>query len=369
LGGFLSGGLDSSVICALASKQVKDFRTFSIGFSDHPFHDESLYARRVAEHLGTNHQEIQLHSDVILENIPGILDSLSEPFADSSALAVYMLSQEVRREVKVALSGDGADELFGGYYKHSAEWYSRNMLALRALRPLLKISSILPSSRNNRFSNLNRQVVRFAEGLGMTPAERYWKWCSIAGEEDSSVLLIKGTIDHQEYHARKQQLTRFAAVSGRSMNPVLRNDLEMVLPGDMLQKVDLMSMAHALEVRVPFLDHRVVEFVSSLPSDLKVKGNKRKIILKEVAKDLLPADIIHRKKHGFEVPIHAWLQGPLSYLLEGELFEKNFIKSQQIFDFERIQEIRRALISGNPGDSAARLWALIVFQHWWKRYM
>jgi len=369
LGGFLSGGLDSSVICALACRQVNDFRTFSIGFSDHPYHDESRYARRVADHIGSNHQEIQVHSDVILESIPGILDHLSEPFADSSALAVYILSREVRKEVKVALSGDGADELFGGYYKHSAEWYCRNRKTMHLLRPLMQISFMLPASRADRFSNINRQIKRLSEGLDMSPGDRYWKWCSISGEEESKVLLRDGIVELKEYRDRKHELTRFASETGQSMNPVLRNDQMMVLPGDMLQKVDLMSMAHALEVRVPFLDHRVVEFVNKLPADFRIKGNKRKIILKELAAEVLPTEIIHRKKHGFEVPVQSWLQGPLAYLLDGELFEKNFIKSQQIFDFQRIQEIRRALTSANPGDSAAKLWALIVFQHWWKKYM
>lgn len=369
LGGFLSGGLDSSIISALACRQTKDFRTFSIGFKDQPFHDESRFARQVASHIGSDHHEILLHSDDILASIDGILDRLPEPFADSSAIAVFILSREVRKEVTVALSGDGADELFGGYYKHSAEWYCRSSRILKLSRHLLKLSKFFPSSRAGLFSNINRQVGRLSDGLGLSNGDRYWQWCGIAGESDAALLLADSIVNQQDYRSRKADLTRFAAISGRSINPVLRNDLEMVLPGDMLPKVDLMSMANALEVRVPFLDHRVVEYAMQLPDEYKIKGKKRKIILRELAKELLPNEIISRKKHGFEVPLQAWLAGPLGYLLQTELLEKNFIESQQIFDFQRITKIRHRLFSPNPGDSAAQLWALIVFQHWWKRYM
>ncbi len=368
LGGFLSGGLDSSLICALAARQVKDFRTFSIGFRDDPFHDESHHASAVARHIGSRHTEIRLHSDVIPEAITGILDRLSEPFADSSALAVYILSREVRKEVSVALSGDGADELFGGYYKHSAEWYSRNSRSLRLLSPLMRSAIWFPASRMNRFANLTRQLARLGQGMNKTAADRYWSWCSISQETEAQQLLHPDAMpDMQEYLQRRSEYCRYAATEGRDMNPVLRNDVMLVLPGDMLQKVDLMSMAHALEVRVPFLDHRIVEFASTLPADLKVRGRQRKIILKEAAKVYLPDEIIFRKKHGFEVPLERWLHGPLAYLTEGELFEKNFIESQSLFDFQRIQELKKKLNSGNPGDSAARMWALIVFQYWWKK--
>lgn len=369
LGGFLSGGLDSSLICAMASREVSDFRTFSIGFHDDPWHDESRHAQAVARHLGTRHTEIRLHSDAIPESISAILDHLTEPFADSSALAVYMLSREVRREVSVALSGDGADELFGGYNKHSAEWYCRNAHSLKLLRPLLRPAAWMPSSRRNGFSNSMRQLSRLSKGLQLTAEDRYWLWCSISTEAEALQLMHPAVHpDWQEYRSRRSDACRFAATDGKDMNPVLLNDLMLVLPGDMLQKVDLMSMAHALEVRVPFLDHRVVEYVASLPAGMKIKGRQRKIMLKELARDYLPQDIIQRKKHGFEVPLERWLRGPLSYLIEGELFERNFIENQSLFDFQRIQELKSALHSGKAGDSAARMWALVVFQYWWKKY-
>lgn len=366
LGCFLSGGIDSSVITGLASRHVNQLKTFSIGYSDAPYFDETKYAELVAKKFKTDHTVFSLTQNDLFGHLHEMMDYLDEPFADSSALPVYILSKLTRKEVTVALSGDGADEVFSGYNKHMAEYFMRKggvkNEAVKLLGPLWKL---LPQSRNNPLTNKFRQLNRFAEGAKMTAGERYWRWCSLAVEKDVDNLLV--TKKKYDQHHIKEQL--ISNITGRDFNEVLRADVALVLQNDMLVKVDRMSMANSLEVRVPFLDHEVVEYAFSLGASAKINGEMKKRIVQDAFRDLLPAELYKRPKHGFEVPLLDWLRTDLRSKIENDWLHSEFIKAQGIFRWEAIEQLKKQLYSNNPGDSHARIWALIVFQNWWKKYM
>jgi len=298
LGSFLSGGVDSSIITALAIRHKKDLETFSIGFADEPFFDETKYAESVSKHLGTKHHVFSLTNKELLESLHLFFENMSEPFADSSALAVNILARETKKQVTVALSGDGADELFAGYNKHEAEFRIRQKgwlnSFIKAGNPLW---NVLPASRNSSFGNKVRQSRKFAEGLKLSAADRYWRWAGFTTEKELQHLLVSGDF----YVSNKNKKIYTDAISNNGdFNEVLEADMQLVLEGDMLVKVDRMSMLHGLEVRSPFLDHEVVDFVMQLPSAYKIDKHSRKKILKESFADLLPAEIFTRKKQGFE---------------------------------------------------------------------
>jgi asparagine synthase (glutamine-hydrolysing) len=369
LGTFLSGGIDSSIISACAVKHVPDLNTFSLGYKDDPYFDETQYANLVAAKLKTKHTVFSVTTDEMFENIFSVLDYIDEPFADSSAIAVYLLSQKTRQRVTVALSGDGGDELFAGYNKHKAELRARqNNMVNYLLKGSLPVFKLLPQSRHSRVTNLFRQLERYSEGLQLPPAQRYWKWCSLTSRENALGLLKNASpAGYAEADKRKQVFLNMVTKYG-DLNDVLFADLNLVLPGDMLTKVDLMSMANSLEVRVPLLDYKVVDFAFSLPVDYKISGGITKRILKDAFADVLPAEIFTRPKHGFEVPLLRWMQTGLKSLIEDNLLKKEFIEEQNIFNYGQIELLKQKLFSNNPGDAHATTWSLVVFQYWFKKY-
>ncbi len=364
LGTFLSGGVDSSVISAIAAKHVEDLKTFSIGYKDEPYFDETKYANQVAKHIGSDHTVFKLSNDDLFNHLFDMLDYLDEPFADSSALAVYILSKETKKHVTVALSGDGADELFAGYNKHAAIYKMINAGAKENLvSALSKLWSLMPKSRNNLVTNTFRQLDRFAKAAKLSPEERYWAWAAIGDAHYATNLIRSEHIDNPISHNPFQQIG-----TNETINDTLLADLNLVLPGDMLTKVDLMSMANSLEVRVPFLDHSVVNFAFKLPVDSKINNKDRKRIVKETFKSYVPEGLFYRKKHGFEVPLLGWLKNELNALLENDLLKPSFIEEQGVFNNSQIELLKSQLKSRSPGDAPAKIWALLVFQWWWKKY-
>jgi asparagine synthase (glutamine-hydrolysing) len=363
LGSFLSGGIDSSVVAALAIHNNNKLRTFSIGFPDEPHFDETNYAQLAAAHIGSRHEVFQVRNTDLLEVLHDFLNQLDMPFADSSALAVYILCRETRKHVTVALSGDGADELFAGYNKHSAEYIARNAglkkLIARAGKPLW---DALPGSRNSKTGNFVRQMKKFSKGVKLTANDRYWEWAGFYALKEMQDLLL----NKDEIYWGSENLDP-DYVDEDDFNSVLRADFNIVLEGDMLIKADTMSMRHGLEMRSPFLDHELVEYVMQLPSEYKIDRKHRKKILKDACADLLPAEIFTRRKQGFEVPLLNWFRGDLQGLID-DLLGNSFLKQQQLFHPKAIAQLRKQLMSTNPGDSAAKIWGLIVFQTWWKKY-
>ena len=359
LGAFLSGGTDSSAVVALASRHHSNLSTFSIGYKDHPFFDETHYAELVANKFKTNHTVFSLTNDDLLMDLDSILNYIDEPFADSSAIPTYILSKNVSKHVKVALSGDGADELFGGYYKHAALRQSLNGSGIHALiKALNPIVSALPQSRSGKLSNLVRRMNRYGKMLKLDPHERYWFLASLLNDPSS---LLKSEIDEDSIQNLKRELLNKA----ESLNDYLKLDQKLVLPNDMLTKVDLMSMANSLEVRVPFLDTEVVDFANSLPDSYKVTGAKRKMILQDAFREILPPELYNRPKKGFEIPLLQWMRNELLSDLDQHLFNRDLLNEQEIFVTENVMKLRKTLISQNPGDVHGPIWALFVFQKWY----
>jgi asparagine synthase (glutamine-hydrolysing) len=295
---------------------------------------------------------------------------LDEPFGDSSAINVYILSRETRRHATVALSGDGADELLGGYNKHLA----LNRLLAPGFRENM-VSSLLPlwnslrASRNNKLANKIRQLKRFAEGSRLAPRDRYWRWAGYADDQQVRELLsdnARRALDQSRINNMKARILDVMSEQP-NMNEVLLADMKLVLPNDMLTKVDLMSMAHGLEVRTPFLDYELVNYCFSLPSSFKVAGNSRKRILQDAFRNFLPPKLYNRPKKGFEVPLLKWFRREMKSMIVDDLLSEKMISDQKIFDYVAIEKLKKQLFSNSPGDVHARIWALIVFQWWWRK--
>jgi len=368
LGTFLSGGIDSSLITALAAQKVQNLSTFSIGFKDDPHFDETEYALAVAKKYNTNHHVFSLSRKDLLQSLYETLEYIDEPFADSSALAFNALSRETKKHVTVALSGDGADELFSGYHKHMGEYMMRKKgVKQQMVKSLSSAWSVLPKSRNSKLGNLFRKLDKFATGASLSKEKRYWLWASLLNEADSSNLMLKSP-QKESYLKRKEEILAVIA-KGDDFNDVLYTDVNLVLQSDMLRKVDLMSMANGLEVRTPFLDHELVNFAFSIPTKYKIDEHMKKKLVQDAARDLLPEIVYNRPKKGFEVPLHSWMNSELRGLIENDLLSDEFIKGQNLFNLHYVKELKYKLYSADPEDSQANIWALLVFNSWWKKYI
>ncbi|MEN7551387.1 asparagine synthase (glutamine-hydrolyzing) [Rapidithrix thailandica] len=368
LGAFLSGGIDSSTVVALASKFTPNLNTFSVGFKDEPLFDETHYAQLVAERYKTNHTVFQLSNDDYFEHLFDLLNYYGEPFADSSAIPFYILSKQTREKVTVCLSGDGADEVFAGYNKYRGEFQARNAGAKEKLvSAMYPLWNALPKSRNHYLGNKIRQLHRFAEGMHKSPQERYWYLTSWNTEQNLQSLLRKEILDKIDQQAFQSIKNGYLSpIQGKNFNEVLYSDVKLLLPNDMLHKVDSMSMANSLEVRVPFLDHRLVEFAFSLPAEYKIHHGMKKRILQDAVRPLLPEKLYKRPKQGFDVPLARGYKGELRHWIDKEMFKEDFIREQGIFEWGKIKHIKHQVFNTNNFDQN-RVWALLAFQYWWKQ--
>ena len=362
LGAFLSGGIDSSLVVGLMA-QVSGSRvkTFSIGF-DEPEFDELEPARRVAQHFGTEHHEFVVKPDGV-----GILDAMvshfDEPFADSSAIPTWYVSEMARRHVTVVLSGDGGDELFGGYdrYVPHPRVVAFDRYSPRALRQVAAIAAArLP--HGVRGKNFLRHVGRDEQG-------RYLDAIRFFGADEKPDLLsveLQRAIEGPDPETRlARHFERFAHLPWPSQ--MMRFDAETYLPEDVLTKVDRMSMAHSIESRVPLLDNEVIEFASSLPASMKIKGGRRKHVLKEVAAALLPAEILNRPKQGFGVPLGQWFRGNLRELFADTLLAPATLQ-RGYFQPAFIRRVVTEHLAGTR-DHTLQLWQLVVFERWHREYV
>jgi asparagine synthase (glutamine-hydrolysing) len=371
LGAFLSGGIDSSIIVALmARNSSRPVKTFSIGYKDLPSFDETKYAREVAKFNKTEHQEFKLGYKDILEAFPAVLETLDEPFADSSAVPTFIVSRETRRHVTVALSGDGGDELFAGYRMYLGEYWSQYYAKIplflrdRLIAPLL---NALPDARDKPSLEMVRRMKKFVRGMSIAFPDRFYGWREIFPFSMRQELLNKPPGENLYLNLVREMVEdekdRF---DGDIINLMLYMDVKGLLPGDMLTKVDRMSMANSLEVRVPFLDHTFAEYVFQIKGHMKLKGKSRKYILMETFKDLLPPSLHRRPKWGFEMPIGAWLRNELKFLID-EYLSEHLIRKQAFFNYEIIKGLINNHMNGRQ-DTSWHLWNLIVFQHWYKTY-
>src|SRR5918911_3974033 len=303
VGVLLSGGVDSALLAALAAEETTEpLRTFSIGFEERSF-DELADARRVATRYATEHRELVLRPDAALL-LPALAEAFDEPFADSSALPTYLVSQLAAEDVKVALSGEGGDELFGGYYTYAADLLASRLGSLAAAaRPLVER---LPSSDSK--ASLDYRAKRFVRAAHLPPLERHHGWKEIFAADARAELTGRS----HAFDPVDLLRARYRETAGADELARLQDvDLGIYLADDLLVKTDRASMAHSLEARVPFLDTVVTNLALALPTRLKVRGLAKKVLLRKAAEPLLPREVVHRRKGGFLIPAAAWLRGEL----------------------------------------------------------
>lgn len=362
VGTFLSGGLDSSVISALAIKHKPDLNTFSVGFHNASYFDETAYSELVAKHIGSNHHVLKLSEDDFLNNIQSFLNCIDEPFADSSAFNFYLLSKYTRQFVKVALSGDGADELFKGYNKHKALLMSNSRTQRFTAKTLLALMPVSADSRHGRLRNTLRQLKKFNNLLQLNPVEKQKFLAAISNDNDVKALLH----EHADAGYFNSLFKSGASLSGFQLEDSF--DLQTVLTDDMLVKADRFSMQHGIEIRNPFLDYRVVEYALNLHYDQKINKSRQKIILKDSFAHLLPKDILTRSKKGFELPLQQWLSNQLRSTLESNWLSREKIEDEKLLNYKTVALLSQQLFSPGAGDSAAKVWAIIVFESWLQNF-
>jgi asparagine synthase (glutamine-hydrolysing) len=364
LGIWLSGGIDSTSILHYAAKASPSrLKSFSISFRGRSF-DESEHIRTVVKQYGTDHDELDLNPSV---DLTGAIEEFAyysdEPSADAGALPVWFLSKLCKQKTTVALSGEGADELFAGYLTYRANRIARNLRKLPrvALSAGLAVLRQLPVSDEK--IGFEYKATRLLEGTLMPPeqAHAYWNG-TFAQPELGAIVSQRLPMTLEDTLA---QVTRLPP-TGDDLAPFLWLDQKYYLADDILTKSDRMSMAHSVEVRPPFLDHRIVEFAASLPADLKIRGSRQKVVLRELMKDKLPAATLQRKKIGFDIPAHEWLRGPLRGLLEdtlqfglgdyGQLFRRDGIELLKSRHFQRQINV------------GYHLWGLLILFLWMKRW-
>ena len=359
VGVLLSGGVDSSLLAALAAQESGEtVHTFSIGFEERSF-DELDDARSVASMYGTRHEELTLRPDAALL-LPRLAETFDEPFADSSALPTYLVSELAARHVKVALSGEGGDELFGGYYTYAAD-----LLALRVgrlaprIRPLVER---LPSS--SRRASFDYKAKRFVRGAALPPLERHHAWKEIFSPDVRAEL----TGRRSGYDPVDLLRARFEETEGAELLTRLQDvDLGTYLVDDLLVKTDRASMAHSLEARVPYLDPVVAGLAQSLPTRLKVRGLRKKVLLRKAAAPLLPRRIVYGRKRGFSIPAAAWLRGELEPFAR-EVLAPDTLRRQGFFRPEPVERLIDRHVAGEE-DLSRQLWGLLAFTLWHEHHV
>jgi asparagine synthase (glutamine-hydrolysing) len=364
LGIWLSGGLDSTSVLHYAAKASSSrLKSFSISFRGRSF-DESDHIRKIVKEYGTEHDELDLNPGV---DLTGAIEEFAyysdEPSADAGALPVWFLSKLCKQKTTVALSGEGADELFGGYQTYRANRIARNLRKLPSSIIAAGLAALRKWPVSDEKIGFEYKATRLLEGTLMAPEQAHVYWNGTFAQADLGSVVsepLPKTLD-----TVLTEMTKLPSTDD-DLAPFLWLDQKFYLADDILTKSDRMSMAHSVEVRPPFLDHRIVEFAASLPADLKIRGSQQKVVLRELMKNKLPAETLRRKKIGFDIPAHEWLRGPLRGMLEdalefglgeyGQLFNRDGITSLKQRHFQRQINV------------GYHLWGLLILFLWMKRW-
>ena len=364
LGLWASGGLDSSTILHYAAANSSSrLKTFCVSFAGRSF-DDGDHARQVAGYYGTDHYEFDLNPEVDLE---GAIHSLAfysdEPGADAGALPVWFLSKMSREHVTVALSGEGADELFGGYHTYLGDRYARALRRVPALarRVALKLAQTLPAS--NEKIGFDYKIQRMLQGSFLKPGEAHLFWNGTFSEMEKKKLHLRN--GHPSVGSLLDHLPSHSLDVGY-LNRYLWLDQRYYLPDDILYKCDRMSMAHSVEVRPPFLDHRIVEFAARLPENLKIRNATLKLVLRHLMRNKLPHSVLTRKKEGFDIPAHDWLRGALRPLLL-ETLTRDAVEKSNLFDWNVIRNLMDSHLQRHA-NLGYHLWGLLTLFLWMKRW-
>jgi asparagine synthase (glutamine-hydrolysing) len=345
VGSFLSGGIDSSLISAIISRNHKDFDTFSIGFKDESY-DELKYSKLVSEYIRTDHHYDYMEVDEDI--IKFVIENMDEPLGDASVFPTYLLSKITRRKVTVALSGDAGDEVFGGYETYKAYKIARYIPAAAARLSRYLIDLLPPSDEK---VSLTFKMQRFVRDFDADINRRHLNWMATFNDTQRQKLLNERFVSSD---------CLISCGSGKNLLSIQLNDIHNYLPEDILKKVDLASMLNSLEVRVPFLDYRLVPLVLSLPEKYKVRNLTTKWLLKKIASYYLPKEIVRRPKRGFTVPISKWIRKSdliRQFLTNRSRYEHNLL------NYDYVQKLFNAHINEKQ-DNARQLWLVFVFNYW-----
>jgi len=364
LGALLSGGIDSSSVVGLMSHLSSGgVKTFSLGFRDRSY-NELPYARSVARHFRTDHYEDVVEPDAV-HLATKLIQHLDEPFADFSIFPTYLVSRLAREKVTVALSGDGGDELFGGYDSYLADrgWriYRRMPRAITAGIERGIRQAVRPTARKRGWSNVAR---RFVEGAAFPEGLEHVRWMAFLSQREKQELYTDSYREQlKAYDPFQQVVEHFERAPFRDrLGRQLYVDLKTYLADDILVKVDRMSMANSLEARVPLLDHVFVERVAAIPSRLKLRGLTRKYIFKKAMAPMLPIEVLRRRKEGFSIPMKTWLRAELRPLM-ADLLSESAVRRDGYFHWPHVNRLMTEHVAGQENHSH-RLWALMVFQLW-----
>ena len=356
-GAFLSGGLDSSVVVALMAKHMSQpVSTFSIGFREDAFNELSD-ARRVADHLGTDHHELIVEPDAV-DMLDKLVWYLDEPFADSSAVPTFLVAQLACKDVKMVLTGDGGDEAFAGYDRYLR--YLR-LQQFGGARPLAAVAAriagrVLPGSRGYRLS-------RVGERLAQQFPEDYLSGVALTRADTAAALLGRAVPDHYQGLAHVSRgLTQESA-----LDRIVTIDFDSYLPDDILVKLDRMAMANSLEGRAPLLDHRLVEFAVRLPESMRIRDGRGKYLLRKVAERWLPRELLAKPKQGFAIPLARWFRGELRDLAEDVIASRTF-RERGLMNADVAQDILRVHLAG-AADHGEILWSIVSMELWARRFL
>ena len=368
LGAFLSGGIDSSaVVAAMAEESSHPVKTFSIGFENEAF-NELAHARRIAELFETEHHEFVVRPDAI-DIAPKLVRHYGEPFADSSAIPSFYLAELTRRHVTVALNGDGGDESFAGYTRYVANLMAHRLdtLPLPVRRAMSAVGERMPTNRNAS-STLSR-ARRLARSLSLDPPARYARHMSYFDMFEREELYTDEYKELVGASAAPQVIADpwYAATGESPIDVMLEVDVETYLPGDLLVKMDIATMAYSLEARSPLLDHEFMEMAAALPASCKLRGREKKVLLRDALRGWLPSEILDRPKQGFGVPIVDWFRNELrgyveEILLDGSSRERGYFRESYV------KSLLDRHVRGTE-DASYRIWALLMLELWHREFI
>jgi asparagine synthase (glutamine-hydrolysing) len=368
IGAFLSGGVDSSAVVGFMAKHsAQPINTYAIGFSGgtaETLYNELPYARRVASIFGTRHREIVVRPDVV-SLLPKLIWHLDEPMADSAFITTFLVSEFARQDVAVILSGVGGDELFGGYRRYLGEHYARQFQQCPGWlrRSVSSVARKLPADRHTGLLNTLRLVKGFVASADMAPDDRYRSYLQVLGRPEVAALMLR-----QDQNYPDAMDAAFASAGHQDvLNRMFSVDAQTQLPDDLLMLTDKMSMAVSLECRVPLLDHQLVELAASIPASIKVRGVRLKHILKESLGDLLPRDILDRKKRGFGTPMGAWLKKELAPLLQ-QVLAPDVVRRRGLFQPTAVNRLMTDHANSRI-DGTDALLALMNLEIWSRIYL
>ena len=368
LGAFLSGGIDSSIVVGLmAMVSGAKVKTFSIGFNEAAY-DETAHARRIAERWQTDHHEFIVEPDA-LSILPKLVRHYGEPYADSSAIPTFYVSQLTRRHVTVALNGDGGDESFAGYERYLANYLAERMQSIPGVTTAARaLGRIIPDSINPK--SRARHARRFLSVASRPMAERYPRWLKMFQDEAKPRLYspeFRGMLNGQTDELLKSMFPNGVTAPIDAVDAAMAVDVSTYLPYDLLVKVDITSMANSLEARSPFLDHEVMEFAARLPLEIKFRGKRLKHLLKVAFADLLPPENVNRRKMGFGVPVGQWFRGPLRELLRDALLSRQAVQRGYFSETEVGRLVEEHL--ERRADHSFQLWNLLMLELWHREFL